>query len=99
MTAKWIKTDGTITEVTPKDGVGFSLEELYEYIKHPKIPDPMVETQTLRSKGLILCCEENAMAYDLEPNNVATMECAVDVIQPDKGILGNVLICHPSQLE
>lgn len=99
--ARWIKTDGTVIEVTPKNGKNFEIDEIYAFIQtDPKInPDPMFQELPMKSKGMILICEENAMMLNLPKNDTATIECALDALMSPEGMLGDILICRPDQLE
>lgn len=88
MKAKLIKADGKITEVVPKNGTDFQLDELNEFvggyieiIRPPTKPDClMVINEEGKLKGLPF----NAKATALWLHDM---------------IVGNALLCHKSQLK
>jgi hypothetical protein len=84
--AKFIKTDGSIINVEPKNGKDFSLKELQGFV------DGYIEIVYLPNGDLMVVNEEGKM-NDLPINMKATMAYGLDVI------VGNVLWCNKSQVK
>ncbi len=95
-TCKLYKKDGTVTDILPKNGKKFKLEELYELLNIR-----MVEHVQLRKSGLptlsLLCDEEGKMVdnWMVNLNYTATLEWFMYYGDTD-GIIGDVIICTPS---
>lgn len=96
--AKWIKADGTVVPVQPKDGKYFSLEEMQEmvggYIEMIRPPS--------RTGALIICNEEGKM-IGLPYNKLATAMWQAHAEEGSERMLdevvGDILLCHESQLQ
>ncbi len=99
MTAKLIKTTGQIVPVMPRNGNDFTLSELYrlvgcEYIQIIRPPS---------STGAIIVCDEEGKLNDKPLNLFATQmwqehaEPGSDRLLDD--VVGDVLLCHESQIE
>lgn len=84
--AKYIKTDGSIINVEPKNGKDFSLKELQGFV------GGCIEIVYLPNGDLMVVNEEGKM-NDLPINMKATMAYGLDVI------VGNVLWCNKSQVK
>ncbi len=84
--AKIVKTDGTVTEVRPKNGIDFVLEELQEivggYIEIVNIKD-----------GLMVVNEEGKIK-NLPINKLATI-----IYNRSDIIHGDVLLCDTDQIK
>jgi len=83
--AQLIKTDETITEIEPKNGTDFNLQELYE-----AIGCDTVEVVYLRDGRLMIVDEEGL--YDSPVMNFTASEMA------GTQIVGNVVVCNNDQL-
>ncbi len=81
-------TDGRREDVSPKNGTDFSLEELQ------KIVGGYIEIVSL-NRETILVCNENGKQMKLPFNVNATWLLA----RPRDFVVGNVLICHTSQIK
>ena len=89
--ALWIKTDGTITEVEPKNGKDFSLDEVKLYIGGGYI-------EVIGVPDGLMVLDEDGKQKRLPFNKLATA-VARPVIQTDDFIVGDVLVCKRWQLE
>lgn len=89
-----IKVNGDIIPVSPENGKDFKLSELYKHIGCD-----MVQCVPLKSLGTELWCDEEGMYKKLLCNPVATTYTALDAIQGPNGIVGDVLIIKPGQVE
>lgn len=67
MTASLYKTDGTIEEVSPKNGKSFTLDELYTFVGSP------IDIRYLPSGKQLVVNDEGALT-PLEPNEKAFRE-------------------------
>lgn len=85
--AKWIKTNGEVMDVTPKNGgKPFTLEELKEYV------GGWIECIYL-NKHQVMVINEEGKLLNLPYNAVATEAYRI-VFQPtDDFIVGDALIC------
>jgi uncharacterized protein YuzE len=87
--ATQIKTDGTTTEVEPKNGRDFKLDELYQ----------LIECETLDmirlADGRFMWMDEKRKINGKEINQTATK-----LAPPfEGGVEGTVLICDPKQVK
>lgn len=89
--AKLIKTDNSVTEVSPKNGTDFSLEELQGFVGgYIEIVYPL----TGAPKGSILVVNEEGKLIGLPVNGIATgMMGFTDTI------VGDVLLCDTNQVK
>ena len=101
--AYWIKCGADAwTEVTPKNGKDFSLEELQDFIRDNK--DDMVEIVPLPSGNLLVVNEEGKL-IGLQNNESATelwkKEYPIDKYpnNNDELIVGNCLICPNNMIK
>jgi hypothetical protein len=86
--AKVIKADGTVTEVKPKNGTDFDLQEVYDHTECD-----FVQVVASKDDKLIILDEEGKMKS--KPfNQKATQEYIYGNQDP---IVGTVLICEPSE--
>jgi Domain of unknown function (DUF3846) len=86
--AKLIKTDGSVITVEPKNGTDFQLDELNEFV------DGYIEVIRPPSMpGVIMVINEEGKLKGLPYNVVATLIWQCD------DIVGNVLLCHHSQVK
>ena len=86
----WIKSNGTIVPVKPKDGKYFSLEEMYQYTNGG--PIQMVATKD----GRIMILNEEGKLTGLPLNKKATELYKYGSHDP---IVGDVLVCDEKYLE
>jgi len=89
--AKLIKANGEETEVTPKNGSEFSLEELREFV------GGYVEFVPTKDNQLMVLNEEGQI-HRLPVNTKAT-ELISGVVANDDLIVGDVLVCDRDQVE
>jgi Domain of unknown function (DUF3846) len=89
MKAKWIKTDGTMTEVEPKNGTDFQLDELQKFV------GGYIEVVYPPSQhGAVMIVNEEGKLRHLPINKLATAS-----YYPNQDVIvGDVLLCHTSQL-
>lgn len=92
--AKLIDIDGTITEVEPKNGTDFQLDELYGLLDCT-----MIETSPAIDGKLLVFDEEGAYKDGARCNEIATRNMHPSM-QPFvfNLILGKALLCESSQL-
>jgi len=89
--AKLIKANGEETEVTPKNGSEFSLEELREFV------GGYIEVVPTKDNQLMVLNEEGQI-HRLPVNTKAT-ELTRGVVANDDLIVGDVLVCDRDQVE
>jgi hypothetical protein len=87
--AELIKTDGSRTEVNPRDGVSFHLDELYEMLSCH-----LIEVVDLPC-GKILIIDEEGKITEKPTNQIATMMYA----QLSDWIAGDCIVCASNQLQ
>ena len=87
--AKFIKSDGTTTEVKPENGSDFGLQELYRYTNG----GPIEIVRAYDGQSIIVLNEEGKMK-DLPINNIATMLYG----NPYDYIVGDVLLCKNGEV-
>jgi hypothetical protein len=90
--AQIIKSNGQTTEVAPKNGTDFSLEEL------KAIVDGWIEIVNLRD-GRLLCLDEEGKLKGKERNHVATDIYRQAFPQCKDFIVGDVLLCNEDQID
>jgi hypothetical protein len=83
-----LRTDGTSTEVQPKNGTNYSLEELYELLGCEMIE--VVYTQD--NNTILICDEEGTFVASPQRNHAASRLAGCHIV-------GNVLACHTSRLK
>jgi hypothetical protein len=83
-----LRTDGTSTEVQPKNGTNYSLEELYKMLGCE-----MVEVVYTQDNDTILICDEEGTFVENPRRNVQASNLA------GCQIVGNVLVCHTSRFQ
>lgn len=93
--AKVIFTDGTVKEITPKNGTDFSLEEIKEYI------NGFLEVVWLRDEHRnIMIIDEEGKIKNLDSNVTATdLAVQAKAIYPYDYIAGNVIVCSMDQFK
>lgn len=86
--AKWYKVDGTVIEVSPKDGKEFTCEEINRYV------GGHFETIPSRDGGLLLVNDCGKLLH-FDYNELATRE-----IHPDfeDYLVGNVLLISKTEI-
>ena len=90
-----IKTDGTVTDIEPKNGKNFKLEELYELIGCQ-----LIQTCPAQEKGKILIFDEEGLYMEKPLNQEATMG-----MHDDMGpfvyniIVGTAVMCNDGELK
>lgn len=91
--ARWIRADGSESEITPKNGRTFTFEELY----------PLIETDTIEllylPNGRLMLLDENGKIRGTPKprNDLATV--MADNIAGDDCIVGNVVVCDSDMLD
>ena len=93
--AKVIFTDGTVKEITPKNGTDFSLEEIKEYI------NGFLEVVWLRDEhNNIMIIDEEGKIKNLDSNITATdLAIQSKAIYPCDFIAGNAIVCSMDQFK
>jgi hypothetical protein len=90
MIAKLIKPNGEVIPVEPENGTDFSLEEMNEYVGgYIEIVHPPSQ------QGAIMVINEEGKLKGLPFNLLATMTAHLS----GDHIVGNALLCHPSQVK
>lgn len=90
--ATLIKTDGTKTEVHPKNGVDFQIEELQGYV------DGYIDIVNLRNGEILVINDDGKDRYDA--NNTAT-----EIAQKHNAIFwwdylcGDVVLCKDEEVQ
>ncbi len=97
-TAKWIKANGECISVYPKNGKDFNLEEMQKFVGgYIQIIRPPSET------GAILVCNDEGKLQGLPINVAATtmwQEFAdITSERMSDPVVGDVLLCHRSQIK
>ena len=110
--AKLIKANGTTTDIEPKNGTNFTLQELYEALKCR-----MIEVVTAKNGKILICDENGGLRGDIV--NVQGLGYALELQDPDGikyyvpwlnkiasrhseygiQIVGNVILCNNSELK
>ena len=95
--AKLITADGKITEVTPKNGEYFKLDELQAFVGgYIEVLHPPSKT------GAMLIVNEEGKLRGLPHNEIATQMwqqfAHPESERMDDPVVGNVLLCHRSQM-
>ena len=93
--AKVIFTDGTVKEITPKNGTDFSPEEIKEYI------NGFLEVVWLRDEHRnIMIIDEEGKIKNLDSNVTATdLAVQAKAIYPYDYIAGNAVVCSMDQFK
>jgi len=87
--ATWIKTDGTTTEVHPKDGRAFTLEELQAFV------GGYIELVRIDGERNLWLNEEGKL--DGLPLNVKATKLTHGIIAEWDFIVGDVLVATPEE--
>jgi hypothetical protein len=85
--AEWIKVNGDITTVEPKNGTDFKLDELQKYV------DGRIEIVPTKD-GRIIVLDEEGKLKDKDANIKAT-----DLFGRHDYIVGDVLVCDDGEVE
>jgi hypothetical protein len=93
--AKLFKTDGTVVEVSPKNGKDFSLKEMYDLIGNGC---DMVQVVYLADGNLMWCDEEGKFNEAHKPNYPASHLLAQAGGIPGDIVMGHVLITAPDEV-
>jgi len=92
MKAQVIKANGTVTEVEPSNGTDFSLAEMYEHTGCN-----MIQIVASKDGRMIIVDEEGKM------NGKQINKKATDIYEhgnhPGWEIVGDALVCNPSQVK
>ena len=96
--AKHIKANGQVIPVTPKDGKYFSYEELTAFVGgYIEMVRPPSKT------GAVIICNEDGKAEGLPRNELATKmwqeHAEPGSMRMADHIVGDILLCHESQME
>lgn len=95
-TAIQITVDGQITEITPKNGTDFSLEEFYEYTNCD-----CIENVYLPNDKIMVVDEEGALRENRKVNETASKFLYIISVSEGKGctvpIFGNVMVINREQ--
>lgn len=89
-----ITTEGKVTEISPKNGKVFSLEEMYEHCNCN-----IVEFVYLPNHKIMVCDEEGLLKSDWKKNDIASDVYHSVGGHPMHPIAGNVMIIFDSQSE
>lgn len=90
--ATLIKADGTRTEIQPKNGTDFKLEELQEYV------DGYIEIVNLRNGEILVINEDGKDRYDT--NKTATeLAHQHNALFPGDYIDGDVVLCKDEEVQ
>jgi len=89
--AKYIKTDGSITEVHPANRKDFKLDELKKFVEGyiEIIPISVGEILVMNEEGKLLDLEFNSAASSMVENHIGLFDI----------IVGNVLLCKTEEVE
>lgn len=87
--AKYIKTNGEIREVKPKNVKDFKLDELKEFV------EGYIEIVIMSDQTIMVVNEEGAFTKEVNPVATAMYDRSH---QFPETIHGNVLWCHKSQV-
>ena len=95
--AQLLKTDGTFTEVAPKDNLVFTLGELYGFVGRP------VDILYLPSGKRLVVNDEGKLTglpYNAKASEIWKEEFPVEhfPVNNDQMIVGDVLIATPEEL-
>lgn len=95
MKANLVKADGTSTFVVPKNGTDFSLEELKEFV------GGWIEIVWLNKTDEIMIINEEGKLMDLPLNHYGSFRLWNEKPHTKESdyIVGDVLICHRSQVK
>lgn len=88
----WLKVDGSIDNVEPKDGKHFQLDELKKFIGGGYIEIVGI------SKKLFMVVDDEGHLKNLPFNRNATL-AALTVLRKGDFIVGDVLVCKRSAVE
>lgn len=94
-----LRTDGSIIPCEPANKRDFTLAEIKLLIRKDEKDNPMIEVVPIYRTGELFICDEDGIEKNLDTNPTATLEFCNDVIQGEKGVVGNVLICPNSMLK
>jgi len=101
MTANYIKTDGTIEEISPANGRDFSLSEVQELVHGlidvVNIPDSVMIRQ-LKLTNFIFIVNDEGILLNMEQNLFASYLCSLLFGQPC-ALFGDVVFCHTDMLK
>ena len=89
--AQYIKTDGTITEISPKKGLTFSLQELQSYV------GGYIEVVSLGKKIMVI--DEEGKLKEKPINTFATKKFKEQYPETTDVIVGNALICLNKEMK
>lgn len=84
--AKWIKANGEVCDVTPRNGKDFSLDELQAFVHG------YIELVYL-GNDMVMVVNEEGKLLGLPRNTKATQMYPLDII------VGDVLVCHSNQID
>ena len=97
--AKWIKVSGEIIPVNPKNGKDFQLDELKKFIGGGYIEI----IRPLSKSGAIMVIDEEGKLKGFPRNELATKMwqqfAQQGSMRMDDDVVGDVLLCHVSQVE
>lgn len=88
--ATLIKTDGTLIEVTPKNGKDFQCDELQEFVQGH------FELVNLEYKFMVV--NEDGLHLGLDVNHVASLITILSKSVRDMVIVGDVLLCGKGEI-
>lgn len=90
--AKWIKTNGDVIEVAPKNGSTFELQELKNMV------DGFIEIVYLNDKQIMVVNEEGKL-NNLPFNPIATEVFRLAHQPANDFIVGNALLCNNNEID
>lgn len=90
--ATLIKADGTRTEIQPKNGTDFKLEELQEYV------DGYIEIVNLRNGEILVINEDGKDRYDTN-KDATELAHQHHALFPGDYIDGDVALCKDEEVQ
>jgi Domain of unknown function (DUF3846) len=97
--ALYLKTDGTIVEVKPKDGKMFKLPELHSliggYLELVPLRPGKYGELTIHATDVMFCDEDGK----LKGKQVNVAACVVSPVYPPDVIVGDVVICRKGEID
>ena len=90
--AKLLKSDGTETQIKPKEGSKFQLNELQDYV------DGYIEIIEINSSDIMIVNEEGKM-YNKPYNKLATQIFIKSTSNKADYIVGDAVICAKKEVE
>lgn len=90
--ANYIKTDGTIEEISPANGRDFSLSEVQELVHG------LIDVVNIPDSVMIFIVNDEGILLNMEQNLFASYLCSLLFGQPC-ALFGDVVFCHTDMLK